>query len=186
MSETDARGRRPGTGFEAGTDNSTTTRYAIAPFLGGTGPTRVSQGKVTGHGEFSFRTSTKKLELPAPGTLAADQRRPVVVLLDGRVRATPDLADDYHVEAVGWSAPPDDAPAPTDPDAVDGKAVYPSHYAHATFVVGLLRTIAPDARVLSIPVASVAVMRPAPPCCPSCEPNEPSSGVRPLDGGRCV
>lgn len=116
-------------------------------------------GKVTGHGAFGWRPSAvaptpPPLEEPTDGTPP-----PAVVLLDGHLKPA-ELVDGYWDQQLLPDGPVDrtalDGP---DQDAVveavqAATLVYGSHYGHATFIAGLVRQVAPRARLLSIPVAS--------------------------------
>jgi hypothetical protein len=138
------------------------------------------KGKVTGHADVAWVPSTVVPPAGAVGTLAPGARRPVIVLLDAHVRRHPFIGAPFDPTrddalagaaggeasggwrtAVGW--PPPGAVGPTALVEVDvtrkellaqGERVYRTHFAHATYVTGLLRQVAPDARVLSVPVTN--------------------------------
>ena len=93
--------------------------------------------------------------LAPPPRLTADLnagRRPVVAVVDTPVRKHPWLGDGHGEEAF-WQ----DAREVRDPwkpsfDIRERKDGRRSHAGHGTFIAGIVRLLAPDARVLSIPV----------------------------------
>jgi subtilisin family serine protease len=115
-------------------------------------------GKKSGHGAVAW--------LPAPpGEMPLvpwqPQRPPVIALLDSGVQDhdwLPTGGDPQFVvnaTEFGWAAPALDQPAP--PPGLDpGNQFYGSHYGHATFIAGLIRLAAPDARVLSMQIMNNA------------------------------
>lgn len=101
----------------------------------------------------------------APGLLPADSRRPVVALLDSAVRSHPWLL--LENESPWWDTldmpvPPADLTSPqasaikTVPETdvfEDGAApVQEPWQEHGTFNAGLVRKLAPDAKLLSVPL----------------------------------
>jgi subtilisin family serine protease len=111
-------------------------------------------GKKSGHGAFAWLPAPD-YEMPAPVPWQERGRRPVIALLDSGIQPHDWLSDaagspPFVVdagEAYGWSAPLlIDSPAPP----------YGSHWAHATFIAGLIRLIAPGAQILSMKVMSSA------------------------------
>ncbi len=138
--------------FSAGTveDGARLTKlYAPPDFTG--------EGKKSGHGSVAW--------LPAPDTELPSvpwqpQRPPVIALLDSGVQThswLPTTGDPrFAVDATeyGWTAP--DLVQPTPPPGQDAEHYYASHYGHATFIAGLIRLKAPNARVLSMPVMNRA------------------------------
>jgi hypothetical protein len=136
--------------FSAGTveDGARLTKLFPPDFRGG--------GLKSGHGSVAW--------LPAPDTEMPSvpwqpQRPPVIALLDSGVQTHSWLptGDDpqFVVNAAeyGWTAPDLDQPAP--PPGV-APPFYGSHFGHATFIAGLIRLKAPNARVLSMPVMNWA------------------------------
>ncbi|MGH8791341.1 MAG: S8 family peptidase [Stackebrandtia sp.] len=107
-------------------------------------------GKKIGHSAIAW--------LPAPEYAMTTKpvwrrlaRRPVVALLDSGVEPhgwlpDPDADDPFMLSASGWR---ERVPIP-EPD--DGKAC--SHHGHGTFMAGLIRAAAPDARLLPMRVMS--------------------------------
>jgi len=84
-------------------------------------------------------------------------RRPVVAVIDSGIGHHPWLAgaqdDAFWIDAgtLGWTgAPPGPAPDRTDDNAGPPGGVLEKHAGHGTFIAGLVRQIAPDARVLSL------------------------------------
>ncbi|MFC5924144.1 S8 family peptidase [Micromonospora vulcania] len=114
-------------------------------------PPYLASGRKLGHGTAAWLPAPPE-EMRTPGTGRPDSAfavgRPVVALLDTGVQDHDALLLDggepYWAEAVGW-VPPLDIPT-----AEPG--VYGSHWGHATFLAGLIRLAAPDARVLSLRV----------------------------------
>ena len=111
-------------------------------------------GKKSGHGAFAWLPAPA-YEMPAPQPWQGPGRRPVIALLDSGVQPHDWLSDaadspPFVVDAgqkYGWYAPLLlDSPAPP----------YGSHWAHATFMAGLIRLIAPGAQILSLKVMSSA------------------------------
>jgi hypothetical protein len=138
--------------FSAGTveDGARLTKLALPQDF-------TAEGLKSGHGTIAW--------LPAPDTQMPSvpwrpQRPPVIALLDSGVVQTHSwlpAGDDpqFVVDATeyGWTAPDLDQPAP--PPGVDAP-YYGSHFGHATFIAGLIRLKAPNARVLSMPVMNWA------------------------------
>lgn len=135
--------------LEAGTDDVPTGRYRIAVSTGFRG-----SGKVTGHCGLALMPTEQPAPSPAPGALRAGAKRPAVVLLDGPVRETPYLEAGYCEQAAFWSGAPEDITPKPVGDSTVVQEDFPSHFAHATFIVGLVRQVAPDAHVVSVPVAT--------------------------------
>jgi hypothetical protein len=138
--------------FSAGTveDGARLTKLFPPDFTG--------EGKKSGHGTVAW--------LPAPDTELPSvpwqpQRPPVIALLDSGVKSHSWLPADgdpqFVVDATeyGWTAP--DLVQPPPPPGLDpANQFYGSHYGHATFIAGLIRLKAPNARVLSMPVMNNA------------------------------
>jgi subtilisin family serine protease len=111
-------------------------------------------GKKSGHGAFAWLPAPA-YEMPAPQPWQGPGRRPVIALLDSGVQPHDWLSEaadspPFVVDAgqkYGWYAPLlADSPAPP----------YGSHWAHATFIAGLIRLTAPGAQILSMKVMSSA------------------------------
>jgi hypothetical protein len=87
------------------------------------------------------------------------RRRPVVAILDSGIgrhdwmnEALDDQPDPIHLDAadLGWQAPGTVSAEPADFDGADPRTH--SHAGHGTFIAGLIRQCAPDARLLSMHV----------------------------------
>lgn len=114
----------------------------------------VASGKKIGHGLIAW-VPVPASQLPPSPPWRPVARRPVVALLDSGVkphRWLPDDPDDpFHVLA-DWGPQ-----LPVRPlRSADHRPNYGSHYGHGTFIAGIIRQAAPDARVLSLPVMSDA------------------------------
>ena len=119
-------------------------------------PDFTGRGLKSGHGIIAW--------LPAPDSEMPSvpwrpQRPPVIALLDSGVQSHRWLPGDdpqFFVNATeyGWTAPDLDQPAA--PPGLNPTHFYGSHYGHATFIAGLIRLKAPNARVLSMPVMNWA------------------------------
>lgn len=124
--------------YTAGThDDSLTDRPLV--FIG-------ASGKPSGHALVSWEPVTGE-ELPEQPPWRRGVDRPVIALLDSGVRPhswLPDVAEDpfcIHLDE------------PEDVFDLDANGPdFGSHTGHATFIAGLIRLHAPDARVLSITV----------------------------------
>jgi hypothetical protein len=160
-------GRQPPSGGTHDLEAAVTTNDADQQFSAGTvedgarltklvAPDFTGEGKKSGHGSVAW--------LPAPDTELPSvpwrpQRPPVIALLDSGVQKhdwLPASGDPrFAVDATeyGWTAP--DLVQPDPPPGV-GTPFYASHYGHATFIAGLIRLMAPNARVLSMPVMNRA------------------------------
>jgi hypothetical protein len=119
-------------------------------------PLFTAEGKKSGHGTVAW------LPAPAyemPSVPWQPERPPVIALLDSGVQPhdwLPAGGDPQFVmdaTEYGWPAPVLDQPAP--PPGLE-PPFYGSHYGHATFIAGLIRLKAPDARVLSMKVMNNA------------------------------
>ncbi|MGH3683350.1 MAG: S8 family peptidase, partial [Natronosporangium sp.] len=114
----------------------------------------VASGKKIGHGLIAWVTVPAR-QMPASPPWRPVARRPVVALLDSGVKPHPWLPDEpddpFHLLA-GWQTK---LPVPPLRSA-DDRPNYGSHYGHGTFIAGIIRLAAPDARVLSLPVMSDA------------------------------
>jgi hypothetical protein len=107
-----------------------------------------------GHGTTRAGVYLTAFDPPArPASDPAAGRRPVVAVLDTQVREHPWLGDGEGDDAFwqdarrveGAWAPDFDVPD----ESGDGQL---SHAGHGTFIAGIVRLLAPDARVLSVPV----------------------------------
>jgi subtilisin family serine protease len=119
----------------------------------------VSKGFGTTVGRFPWERSRVPLSVAAPApcrrSLAelGTGRRPVVAMLDTTVQEHPWLArvpagDPVVADPVGWAPdPPDEAPSP-EGTGLTADDQLTTHAGHGTFVAGLLRQAAPDARIL--------------------------------------
>ena len=119
--------------------------------------TFVDASRGVGHGlDFSLFTPPEDTEGPEWKALPDTLRRPVVALLDTGVRShpwlpKPPLGDPFLIDAgrdeVPWK------PELTGGDVqTHGDSETQSRAGHATFIAGIIRQCAPDARVLSIRV----------------------------------
>jgi subtilisin family serine protease len=114
-------------------------------------------GKKSGHGAFAWLPAPG-YEMPAPQPFDGPARRPVIALLDSGIQPHDWLAEAeaeaaggmpfvVDAEDYGWLAPLlIDGPVPP----------YGTHWGHATFIAGLIRLLAPSARILSMKVMSSA------------------------------
>ena len=112
-----------------------------------------------GHGGADRAAVTLLTEPPARAGAARvpGGRRPVVALVDSGVGRHPWLAgaagDPFWLDArgLGWAgAPPGPATDETGGDVSPADGRLDSHAGHGTFIAGLVRQLAPDARVLSM------------------------------------
>jgi subtilisin family serine protease len=117
-----------------------------------------AEGLKSGHGTIAWLPAPA-YEMP-PVPWQPPQRPPVIALLDSGVQRhhwLPQGGDLPFVvnaaSAYQWPAPALHQPAP--PPGVT-PPFYGSHYGHATFIAGLIRRQAPDARVLSMQVMNNA------------------------------
>jgi hypothetical protein len=115
-----------------------------------------AEGKKSGHGAIAWLPAPD-YAMPAPQPWPTGPGpHPVIALLDGVVEAhnwLPDGGDPpFVVDATqhGWSGPDLDDEVP--PAAESGLPDFGSHSIHATFIAGIIRLKAPDARILSVPV----------------------------------
>jgi subtilisin family serine protease len=96
------------------------------------------------------------VQMPAPERAEPAGRRRVVALLDTAVADHPwwvgDPADDRFCVNAGDLNPPWDPGTRLDPPETSGKRELAEQEGHGTFCAGLIRQIAPDARVLAIHV----------------------------------
>ena len=107
-----------------------------------------ADGKRTGHGMMGWLPAPA-YAMPKPPPWRSVRRRPVVALLDTHVEPHPWLppqvaTDPFLLEATGWKPP-----RQIHELAMDHMG---SHRGHGTFVTGLIRLAAPDARVLPVRV----------------------------------
>ena len=113
-------------------------------------------GKVTGHGAFGWHPTQVEPVVPPQVELAAGAPAPVLVLLDGHVKRA-GFVEDVWTQVELPDGPVDETAPELDATvtraASEGGVAYPSHYGHATFIVGLVRQVAPSVKVLSVPVA---------------------------------
>ncbi|MFG1840311.1 S8 family peptidase [Micromonospora sp. NPDC049175] len=124
-----------------------------------------ASGRKSGHGTVSWLPAPDHVMLPKPPRRPASQfpaGRPVVALLDTGVREHDWLVESdgepYWEEARGWT--PLRAIAEIAGQESHGQESdetdFGSHWGHGTFLAGLVRRAAPDARILSVRVMSDA------------------------------
>ncbi|WP_433458156.1 S8 family peptidase [Micromonospora sp. CA-248212] len=124
-----------------------------------------ASGCKSGHGTIAWLAAPEHVMPPKPARRPASQfpaGRPVVALLDTGVREHDWLAEaggePYWEEAQGWT-PPRAIPAVAGQESRGEETEQPdfgSHWGHGTFLAGLVRLEAPDARILSLRVMSDA------------------------------
>ncbi|MEE6262586.1 S8 family peptidase [Plantactinospora sonchi] len=124
-----------------------------------------ASGCKSGHGTVAWLPAPDHVMLPKPIRRPASQfpaGRPVVALLDTGVREHDWLVETdgepYWEEAQGWTprrAIPEVAGQESHSEERDGPD-FGSHWGHGTFLAGLVRLEAPDARILSLRVMSDA------------------------------
>lgn len=100
-------------------------------------------GKKAGHGLLGW-TPVDRRQMAARPPWSAAAHHPVVALLDTPVRGHEWLPSEGFLEHAQWS------PARTVED--DSGCLIGTHWGHGTFLAGILRLQAPEARVLSVPV----------------------------------
>ncbi|MET8283129.1 S8/S53 family peptidase [Micromonospora sp. NPDC005174] len=123
-----------------------------------------ASGCKSGHGTVAWLPAPDYVMLPKPLRRPASQLpggRPVVALLDTGVREHDWLAETdgepYWEEAQGWTPPRTLAEvAGQESRGEDDDPDFGSHWGHGTFLAGLIRLKAPDARILSLRVMSDA------------------------------
>ncbi len=124
-----------------------------------------ASGCKSGHGTVAWLPAPDYVMPPKPLRRPASQfpaGRPVVALLDTGVREHDWLVETdgepYWEEAEGWTPPrtiPEVAGQESHGEESDGPD-FGSHWGHGTFLAGLVRLEAPDARILSLRVMSDA------------------------------
>lgn len=132
----------------AGTVDDNATRRDLFPYY-------LASGRKSGHGTIAWLPAPEyeMPDPPQPGPASGfPGGRPVVALLDTGVKEHDWLApvdgEPYWTEAQGW------VPRRSIPEASGDD--FGSHFGHATFLAGLIRLAAPDARILSLRVMSDA------------------------------
>ncbi|HYJ68555.1 MAG TPA: S8/S53 family peptidase [Nocardioidaceae bacterium] len=134
-----------------------TGRLEVEPAYLADDPDGRIMGMPVKHGHGTTRTGIQLVGFAPPGRSGADlleaARRPVVAVLDTPVREHDWLGDgdgddafwrDAGLVEDGW-APDFEVPE----ESADGQL---SHAGHGTFIAGMVRLLAPDANVLSVPV----------------------------------
>jgi len=112
-----------------------------------------ASGKKSGHGLVAWLPAPA-YEMPPSPPWQPPPRPPVIALLDSGVQQHNWLPENggppfvVNAEDHGWSPPM----PPPDPEKHHDDPHYGTHWGHATFIAGLIRRVAPGARVLSMRV----------------------------------
>ena len=120
----------------------------------------VAAGAKEGHGIGRRGVALVGVEPPPRPNVGQNARRPVVALLDSLVKKHAWLGDgtgtdpfwrDARQEPEGWAPAVGDPPTAIEPPD-DGDDATATHTGHGTFIAGLVRQLAPGARVVSVPL----------------------------------